>query len=153
MSETRTIIERDGLRLHQTKGPNAYLVVTRLSDNREIVSTPCVVTEDKDQIIRLLFAAWLSYAEPAERSEPAAASVPQGGELHLAVYGENSASSLPMACGVECSTWDKPLKYTFEIEEAGCLACLRAYARERWKAVNTLSFKLRALSSAPGERT
>ena len=61
----RIIVERDGLRLQQSAGPNAYLEVVKIADASEVVSTPCVVTEPKDEIIRLLFAAWLELAEPA----------------------------------------------------------------------------------------
>jgi hypothetical protein len=54
------IINDDGsLRLEQTQPPNSYLVVRRNSDNAEVVSTPCVTTEPKDEIIRLLTGAWV----------------------------------------------------------------------------------------------
>jgi hypothetical protein len=54
-----------GMKLTQTEPPNSYLTVTRIDDGREVVSTPCVVTEDKDYIIQLLFIAWLKLANPA----------------------------------------------------------------------------------------
>ena len=65
----RIIIDHEhmGLRLVQTEPPNSYLIVQRLSDGSEVVSTPCVVTEDKDEIIQLLFLAWLKLAQ---REEP-----------------------------------------------------------------------------------
>lgn len=66
----RTIHEWDGLRLTQSQPPNSYLIVTRIADGKKIVSTPCVVTEDKDEIIRGLFAAWLKLVA-APSSSPA----------------------------------------------------------------------------------
>jgi hypothetical protein len=173
MSETRTIIERDGLRLHQTKGPNAYLVVTRLSDNREVVSAPCVVTEDKDEIIRLLFAAWLAYAEPAERSEPAAASVPLPNCICPTTYAHGMI--IPIADGDCPRCFPKPAApaVSREAEGAQGVPLLDRVEREiqqghysilrGWLAIHggasarialeEICQLVRALSSAPGERT
>lgn len=69
MTYPRLIIEHEGLglRLVQTEPPNSYLAVSRLSDDSEVVSTPCVVTDDKDHIIQLLFIAWLKLAYPQEQ--------------------------------------------------------------------------------------
>lgn len=46
--------------------------------------------------------------------------------LHLATYGEQSAADVPTACGIRCSTWDTPLQYVWDREEATCPACLVA---------------------------
>jgi hypothetical protein len=50
----KILAEHDGLRLVKTDGPNAYLVVQDVAHGTEITSTPCVTTEPKDHIIRLL---------------------------------------------------------------------------------------------------
>lgn len=56
----------------------------------------------------------------------AAAPVPPATPIHLATYGEQSAATVPTACGVECSTWDKPLQYAWDVSATTCVACLRA---------------------------
>lgn len=48
----------DGRRLFQTQPPNSYLEFRR-ADGSEY-SMPCVVTEDKDEIVLLLFQAWFA---------------------------------------------------------------------------------------------
>jgi hypothetical protein len=89
----RIIVERDGLRLQQSAGPNAYLEVVKVSDGSDVVSTPCVVTEPKDEIIRLLFAAWLELAEPAA---PVSAPAP------FALPGESAADTIARNVCREC---------------------------------------------------
>jgi hypothetical protein len=54
----RVIIERDGLRLQQSQPPNSFLEVVRIADGKEIVSQPCVVHDDRSELIMLLFAAY-----------------------------------------------------------------------------------------------
>jgi hypothetical protein len=66
----RLIIEHDGLRLRQSQPPNSYLQITRISDNSEVVSHPCVTTESKDEIIRLLLIAVTSAVAAREPADP-----------------------------------------------------------------------------------
>lgn len=52
-------------------------------------------------------------------------------EIHFATYGEQSAETVPTACGIECSTWDTPLKYVWDLSKATCPACLVAALADR----------------------
>ncbi|MGH8678630.1 MAG: hypothetical protein ACREUQ_09810 [Burkholderiales bacterium] len=56
MTSDEEICRHDGLRLAKLPGPNPFLVLTRLSDGKELVSQPCVTTEPKDEIVRVLLA-------------------------------------------------------------------------------------------------
>lgn len=79
------VINDDGeLRLEQTSPPNSFLQVVRNSDGKEIASTPCVTTEPKDEIIRLLLGAWVK----CNRPDAAAGRGAQGEALALQEFVE-----------------------------------------------------------------
>ena len=70
---------------------------------------------------------WINNGDsPCPRCSQPAPSEAAGTPLHYVGYGEQSASALTSVCGVECSTWDKPLRYTFDRDKATCPACIAA---------------------------
>jgi hypothetical protein len=50
----------------------------------------------------------------------------RGSCVHYGTYGEQGADSIPTVCGIECSTWDKPVGYAWEWAQVTCPACLAA---------------------------
>lgn len=51
---------------------------------------------------------------------------------HAGKYGQQSAATITTYCDIECSTWDRPLRYAWEGDYATvtCPACLRALVIE-----------------------